>query len=134
MGHLYSANEERGVFKTSDGGKTWTRVFFVNDKLGVIDPVINPQNPNVLYAATYDMERKPWMSRNAGPDSAIHKTTDGGAKWVRLTGGLPTGRIGKIGLDIYPKNPDILYAVLINANPGPNPGPRADARVASAPD
>jgi photosystem II stability/assembly factor-like uncharacterized protein len=122
MGHLYSANQERGVFKTADGGKTWSRVFFVNDRLGVIDLVINPKNPNILYAATYDMERKPWMSRSAGPDSAIHKTVDGGATWTRLTGGLPTGRIGKIGLDIYPRNPEILYAVLINANPGPNPG------------
>jgi photosystem II stability/assembly factor-like uncharacterized protein len=122
MGHLYSPNQERGVFKTTDGGKTWKRVFFVNDRLGVIDLAMNPQNPNVLYAATYDMERKPWMSRNAGPDSAIHKTVDGGVTWTRLTGGLPTGRIGKIGLDIYPKNPEILYAVLINANPGPNPG------------
>jgi photosystem II stability/assembly factor-like uncharacterized protein len=122
MGHLYSPNQERGVFKTADGGRTWQRVFFVNDRLGVIDLVINPQAPNVLYAATYDMERKPWMSRSAGPDSAIHKTADGGATWTRLTGGLPSGRIGKIGLDIYPKNPEVVYAVLINANPGPNPG------------
>lgn len=122
MGHLYSANQERGVFKTTDGGRTWRRVFFVNDRLGVIDLVMNPRNPEVLYAATYDMERKPWMSRNAGPDSAIFKSIDGGATWTRLTQGLPTGRIGKIGLDIFPKNPEILYAVLINANPGPTPG------------
>jgi photosystem II stability/assembly factor-like uncharacterized protein len=122
MGHLYSANEERGVFKTTDGGKTWRRVFFVNDKLGVNDLVINPLNPDILYAATYDKERTPWMHRNAGPDSGIYKTADGGGTWTKLTGGLPTGRIGKIGLDIYPKNPEVLYAALVNANPGPTEG------------
>ncbi|HYN07303.1 MAG TPA: hypothetical protein VES67_07940 [Vicinamibacterales bacterium] len=122
MGHLYSANEERGVFKTTDAGKTWKRALFVNDKLGVVDLVINPRNPNILYAATYDMQRTPWMNRNAGPDSGIHKTIDGGTTWTKLAGGLPTGRIGKIGLDIYPGNPEILYAAVINANPGPTPG------------
>lgn len=122
MGHLYSANEERGVFKTTDGGRTWKRSLFVNDRLGVIDLVMNPLNPDVLYAATYDMRRTPWNSVNAGPESGIYKTVDGGASWTRLTAGLPSGRIGKIGLDIYPKNPDIVYAILINANPGPRPG------------
>ena len=91
MGHLYSPNEERGVFKSTDGGKTWKRSFFVNDKLGVIDLVMNPQKPDVLYAATYDMQRTPWMSRNAGPDSAIYKTVDGGGTWTKLTNGLPIG-------------------------------------------
>ena len=76
MGHLYSPNEERGVFKSTDGGKTWKRSFFVNDKLGVIYFVMNPQKPDVLYAATYGMQRTPWMSRSAGPDSAIYKTLD----------------------------------------------------------
>jgi len=122
MGHLYSANEERGVFKTIDGGKTWKRVFFASDKVGVIDLVINPKNPSVLYAATYDMERTPWLNRNAGPGSAIYKTGDAGANWTKLAGGLPTGRIGKIGLDIYLKNPEIVYAVINNDNPGPQPG------------
>ena len=91
MGHLYSANEERGVFKSVDGGKTWKRSFFVNDKLGVIDLVMNPQKPEVLYAATYDMQRAPSMNRNAGPDSGIYKTIDGGGTWTKLTTGLPTG-------------------------------------------
>jgi len=122
MGHLYSPNEERGVFKSTDGGKTWKRSFFVNDKLGVIDLVMNPQKPDVLYAATYDMQRTPWMSRSAGPDSAIYKTLDGGATWTKLTNGLPSGRIGKIGLDIYGKNPEILYVALVNANPGASRG------------
>jgi photosystem II stability/assembly factor-like uncharacterized protein len=122
MGHLYSANEERGVFKTTDGGRSWQRVMFVNIRLGVIDLVMNPQNPEILYAATYDMRRMPWQSINAGPESGIYKSVDGGGSWTRLSGGLPTGRIGKIGLDIFPRNPEILYAILINCNPGPKPG------------
>jgi photosystem II stability/assembly factor-like uncharacterized protein len=122
MGHLYSSNQERGVFKTSDGGKTWKRSLFVNDSVGVIDLVINPRDPNVLYAAPYDMQRTPWMNRNAGPESAIYKTTDAGGTWTRLAGGLPTGRIGKIGLDLYLNNPEILYAAIINANPGATSG------------
>jgi photosystem II stability/assembly factor-like uncharacterized protein len=122
MGHLYSPSEERGVFRTTDGGRTWKRVLFVNDRLGVIDLVMSPQNPEVLYAATYDMRRTPWNNVNAGPESGIYKTVDGGGSWTRLTTGLPAGRIGKIGLDIYPKNPEIVYAILVNANPGPKPG------------
>jgi photosystem II stability/assembly factor-like uncharacterized protein len=122
MGHLYSPNEERGVFKTTDGGRSWKRVMFVNNRLGVIDLVMDPQNPDVLYAATYDMRRTPWNNVNAGPESGIYKTVDGGGAWTRLAGGLPTGRIGKIGLDIYPKNPEILYALVNNCNPGPKPG------------
>jgi len=122
MGHLYSPNDERGVFKTTDGGRTWKKSLFVNNRLGVIDLVINPQNPNILYAATYDMRRTPWNNVNAGPESGVYKTVDGGETWTKLTGGLPTGRIGKIGLDIYPKNSEVLYAILVNCNPGPKPG------------
>lgn len=118
MGHLYSANQERGVFKTTDGGKSWKRVFFLNDQVGVIDLVMNPKNPEILYAATYDMRRTASMFRNAGPESGIFKTENGGGSWTKLTGGLPTGRIGKIGLDIYPQNPEILYAAINNDNPG----------------
>jgi photosystem II stability/assembly factor-like uncharacterized protein len=116
MGHLYSTNPERGVFKTTNGGATWDRVLFVNDKIGVIDLVMDPRNASVLYAATYDKQRLPWQMINGGPESGIYKTTDGGQSWNRLAGGLPAGRIGRIGLDIYLKNPDILYAVIENDN------------------
>ncbi|MHB8094099.1 MAG: WD40/YVTN/BNR-like repeat-containing protein [Candidatus Aminicenantales bacterium] len=122
MGHLYSANEERGVFKTTDGGRTWKRALFVNGRIGVIDLVMNPRNPDILYAATYDMRRTPWNNVNAGPESGVYKTEDGGGTWTKLTGGLPTGRIGKIGLDIYLKDPEIVYALVNNCNPGPKPG------------
>jgi len=122
MGHLYSPNEERGVFKTTDGGKSWKKVLFVNDKIGVIDLVMNPQNTETLYAAAYDMRRTPWSNVNAGPESGIYKTVNGGGTWTKLAGGLPTGRIGKIGLDIYPKNPEVLYAIVVNCNPGAKEG------------
>ena len=95
---------------------------FVSNRLGVIDLVINPQNLNILYAATYDMRRTPWNFVNAGPESDIHKTVDGGGSWRRLSGGFPEGRVGKIGLDIYPKNPEILYALVNNCNPGTKAG------------
>jgi photosystem II stability/assembly factor-like uncharacterized protein len=119
MGHLYSENPERGVFKTTDGGKTWSKVFYISEKVGVVDLVMNPKDPDVLYAASYDKRRLPWVYENGGPASGIYKTADGGKTWARLGGGLPGGRIGRIGLDIYPQNPEILYAVVENANTRP---------------
>ena len=117
IGHLFSKNTERGVFMTTDGGKTWTKVLYVNDGVGAIDLVINRQSPSTLYAAMYDKDRKPWQIVESGPDSAVYKTVDGGKNWERLGGGLPTGKIGRIGIDIYQKNPQILYALLENQNP-----------------
>ncbi len=119
MGSLYSENEERGVYKTTDGGRNWKKVFYLDEKVGVIDLVLNPQDPDILYAATYDKQRLPWRYINGGPESGIYKTMDAGTTWTRLRGGLPTVRIGRIGLDIYPKNPEILYAVVENANSRP---------------
>jgi photosystem II stability/assembly factor-like uncharacterized protein len=117
MGHLYSENPERGVFKTTNGGTTWERVLYVNEKIGVVDLVMNPKNPDVLYAAAYDKQRLPWQMVNGGPESGIYRTTDGGKAWSRLRNGLPEGRIGRIGLDIFHGNPEILYAVVENQNP-----------------
>jgi len=116
IGHLFSRNPERGVFKTADGGKTWKKVLYVNDGVGAIDLVINRKSPATLYAAMYDKDRRPWQIVESGPESAIYKSEDGGEKWTKLAGGLPTGRIGRIGLDIYQKNPLILYALLENQN------------------
>ena len=116
MGHLYSDNAERGVFKTTDGGRTWGKSLFVSERVGVIDLVMDPRDANVLYAAAYDKQRLPWQIVNGGPGSGIYKTTDGGASWTKLGNGLPEGRIGRIGLDIFLGNPDILYAVIENEN------------------
>ena len=122
MGHLWTNNEERGLFKTIDGGKTWSKVLYVNDRVGVIDLVMNRRNPDVLYAAAYEKDRKPWHLEEGGPGSAIYKTTDGGKTWTKLEAGLPSGKIGRIGLDIYQKDPNILYAIVENVNPRPDGG------------
>ena len=119
MGHLFTPNAERGVFKTADGGRTWQKVLFVNDKIGAVDLVLVLSSPDTLYAAMYDKVRLPWHYEIGGPESAVYKTTDGGKTWTRLGGGLPTGRVGRIGLDVFQKNPNILYAVVENGNKRP---------------
>lgn len=119
MGHLFSDNAERGVFRTVNGGKTWERVLFVSDKIGAVDLAMVLSDPNTLYAAMYDKVRLPWHYEVGGPESSIHKTVDGGKTWTRLGGGLPTGRVGRIGLDIFQKSPGTLYAVVENVNPRP---------------
>lgn len=119
MGHLFTPNEERGVFRTTDGGRTWQKVLYVNDRTGAVDLVINRRDPTTLYAATYECLRYPWRLHDGGHGSGIYKTTDGGTTWHRLDGGLPKGTIGRIGLDIFQKNPEILYAIVDNRNPRP---------------
>src|SRR5437773_2700512 len=121
MGHLFSPNEERGVFKSTDGGATWKKVLFINDRTGVIDLVIDRTKPNSSYAATYECMRRPWRLEAGGPGSGIYKTTDGGAHWKKLAGGLPDGVVGRIGLDLYQKDPKILYAVIDNRNKSSEP-------------
>jgi photosystem II stability/assembly factor-like uncharacterized protein len=130
MGHLFTTNAERGLFKTVDGGKTWQKVLFVNDSTGVIDLVMNTGAPAELYAVTYELHRTPWDLDIGGPGSGIWKTTDGGAHWVRLGGGLPTGRIGRIGIDLFQANPRILYAIVENANTRPATAQEAERDAA----
>jgi photosystem II stability/assembly factor-like uncharacterized protein len=119
MGPLHTRSAARGVFRTRDGGATWEKVLFVDDQVGVIDLVSDPTNPDVLYAATYDKERTAWRLDQGGAGSGIWKTVDGGATWTRLEGGLPTGDIGRIGIDVFRGDPDIVYAVVENLNPRP---------------
>jgi photosystem II stability/assembly factor-like uncharacterized protein len=116
LGHLFSKNAERGVFRTLDGGKTWKKVLYVNDGVGAVDLVINRKTPAQLFAAMYDKDRKPWQIVESGPESGVYRTDDAGDNWTRLGGGLPTGKIGRIGIDIYQQNPLILYALLENQN------------------
>jgi photosystem II stability/assembly factor-like uncharacterized protein len=119
LGHLYSMNPERGLYLTTNGGKTWDKILgpVVRDRhIGVVDVVMDPTNPDILYAATYDKERLPWTFNLGGPGSGIHKTTDGGKTWEKLGGGLPGGMLGRIGIDVYLRNPKILYACIENAN------------------
>jgi photosystem II stability/assembly factor-like uncharacterized protein len=127
IGHLFSFNEERGLFKTEDGGKTWKKVIYVNEKTGVIDVALHPSKPDILYAAAYQFQRLPWLFDKGGPGSAVYKTTDAGETWAKLGGGLPSGKIGRIGLDIYWSDPNIIYAVVENANKRP-PTPEESAQ------
>ncbi len=119
MGHLYSENEERGVFKTTDGGRSWRLVLYLKPRVGAIDLVIDPANPAVLLAAMYEKERRPWTLVESGPGSGVHRSTDGGETWTRVSGGLPSGQIGRIGLSIHRADPRIVFAIVENANPRP---------------
>ena len=110
LGSLWGPGKERGVFKSTDGGLTWTNVLFVNEDTGATELVQDPLNNKVLYAATYQRRRATWGFNGGGPGSAIHKSSDAGRTWTKLTNGIPTGPLGRIGLDVYRANPNILYA------------------------
>ena len=110
-GHLFRANPERGVFKTTDGGRTWNHVLTVDDDTGATDLVINPANPNTLFAATYQRRRTACCFVGGGPGSGIWHSDDGGDSWTRLEGnGLPRGTMGRVALAMTPADPDIVYA------------------------
>lgn len=119
MGHLFSNNQERGLYKTVDGGKTWNALLQISERTGIIDLAIDPRNPNVLYAVAYEMDRSPWHFEAGGNESGIYKTKDGGINWELLENGLPNGNIGRIGIDIALSNPNQLYAVVENLNQRP---------------
>jgi photosystem II stability/assembly factor-like uncharacterized protein len=118
-GPLYSEGGERGVFKTTDGGNSWKKVLEVKDHgkiIGFVDLAIDPTNPDILYAASYDKVRRPWTFNAGGPGSGIYKTIDGGKNWTKLETGLPSGMLGRIGLAIAPSDSDVLYANIENNN------------------
>ena len=121
LGHLYSANDERGVYKTIDGGKTWTKTLFVNENAGIVDMMINPKNPKELYAAAWERTRRAWDFIGNGEGSGIYKSTDGGDNWVLITtekSNFPTGEsVGRIGLAMFNDgNSEKIYAILDNQN------------------
>jgi photosystem II stability/assembly factor-like uncharacterized protein len=115
LGHLWGPNPDRGVYKTSDGGKTWNQVLKISNDTGVSDIAMDPLSPDTLYAAAYQRRRTQFGYNGGGTESAIYKTTDGGANWKKLVKGLPYengGETGRIGLDIYRKDPNIVYALV----------------------
>ncbi|HTS26547.1 MAG TPA: hypothetical protein VMH81_11780 [Bryobacteraceae bacterium] len=116
VGHLWGSNPERGVFKTTDGGKSWTKVLYRDEHTGAIDLAMDPKDPSVLFAAMYQRQRKGWGFNGGGPGSGIFRTTDGGAHWTELKNGLPAGDKGRIGLTIFPADNRILYAI-VEADP-----------------
>jgi hypothetical protein len=118
IGHLYTDNEERGVFKTEDGGKSWQKVLYISPRTGVISLVMDPRNPEVLYAASWDRIRKAWNMTESGRESAIYKTEDGGKTWRRIANGFPQNEyVGRIGLAVSHSNPKVVYAYLDSQEP-----------------
>ncbi len=115
LGHAFGPNEERGIFRTQDGGKNWQKVLYKNPNVGAIDLTIDPAHPQTLYASTFEFRRFPWGVRSAGPGAGIYKTTDGGTTWTDITRntGLPTGtNRGRIGLALSPAKPDRVWAII----------------------
>lgn len=119
LGHIFGSNEERGVFRSTDGGLSWSKVLFVSDKAGAVDLAMDVSNPRILYAAFWEAVRKPWTMISGGDGSGIYKSTDGGNTWVQLTEGLPEeGPTGRIGLAVSPANPKRVWALIEHEDGG----------------
>jgi photosystem II stability/assembly factor-like uncharacterized protein len=113
-GHLWGPNKERGLYKTTDGGTTWVASLFIDDQTGATDVVMDPSNNKVLYAAMYQRQRAAWGFNGGGPGSGLYKTTDAGATWTKLSEGIPNGPLGRIGIDVYRKDPNTVVALIQN--------------------
>jgi photosystem II stability/assembly factor-like uncharacterized protein len=125
LGHLWGPNKERGVYKTSDGGKSWMAILQIDEDTGACDVIVDPANPDTLYAAMYMRRRTAWSFRSGGPNGGIYRSSDGGANWTKLTQGLPK-QTGRIGMDIYQKDPRIIYAIVESDEGGWGVEPFAD--------
>lgn len=112
LGALWGDSEERGVFKTSDGGATWSKILYVDKKTGCADLAMDPSNPNILYASMWEFRRTGWSFDSGGEQSALYKSVDGGATWNKIHNGFPKGKLGRLGIAIAPSNPDVLYTVI----------------------
>jgi len=117
QGHLWGPNEERGVYRTIDGGKTWKKVLYVNPETGACDLAIDPSNAKILYAGMWEHRRWPYFFRSGGPGSGVYRTTDGGESWTAMSDGLPMGPYGRIGVGASRSNPGVVYA-LVEAKDG----------------
>src|SRR5262249_19763139 len=119
LGDLWGPNPDRGVFKSTDGGATWNKVFFVDDDTGVSDVAVDPESPNILYATPYQRRRTVFGYNGGGPKSGIYRSLDGGAHWTRLSRGLPTnGDIGRCAVDIYRRNSNFVYVLIEHLTQG----------------
>jgi len=119
LGHAYGPNPDRGVFRTIDGGKTWQKVLFKDDKTGAIDLSFDPHNPNVLFAALWQAQRTPWSLDSGGPGSGLYKSVDGGTTWKHLEGkGIPSGILGRIGVSVSGADPERVYALIESKESG----------------
>lgn len=119
LGHLWGFNETRGVYKTTDGGKTWDRVLYIDPQTGCCDILVDPKNPNIVFAALYQRHRTSWSFRSGGPQGGIYRSTDAGKTWTKLSQGLPS-QTGRIGLDLFAGDSKILMAVVESTEKGAN--------------
>ncbi len=111
-GPVWNSGGERGIYKTTDGGKTWKQVLFVSEHTGFNEVMVDPRNPNIVYAAAHQRQRKVFTYIGGGPETALYKSTDAGATWNKMMSGLPSGDLGRIGFNYSPVNPDMLYCVV----------------------
>lgn len=119
LGHAYGPNEERGIFRSTDGGATWQKVLYKDNKTGAIDVVSDPNNSSTLFASLWEVYRTPWSLNSGGPGSGLYKSTDGGTKWTRLEGhGLPAGNMGRIGVSVSGADSNRVYAMIENKESG----------------
>jgi photosystem II stability/assembly factor-like uncharacterized protein len=119
LGHAYGSNEERGIFRTTDGGATWQKVLYKDDKTGAIDVVFDPNNSNTLFASLWEVYRTPWSLSSGGPGSGLYKSIDGGSTWMRFEGhGLPSGILGRIGVSVSGANSNRIYAMIESKDGG----------------
>lgn len=116
LGDLWGYNEDRGLYKTTDGGKTWNKIWYLDEKTGVSELIMNPKNPNELLMGAYEKKRFAYDWISGGPGSGMYKTKDGGKTWKKITKGLPTGTIGRIGMDYFHKDPKHVVAVMDTRN------------------
>src|SRR5688572_1489585 len=123
LGQIWGPNRERGLYKTTDGGQTWTNVKFISDRAGFVDVAMDPSNPDVLFAASWERVRGPYFLRSGGPGSALWKTTDAGRTWTEVRGGgLPESTKGRIGIAIAASDPKVIY-LMVEADTTANPRP-----------
>ncbi len=111
-GHLWGPNEERGVYRSLDGGERWQKVLYIDEDTGIIDLAMHPADPDILYAAAYPRRRRAFGFVGGGPTGGLYRSTDGGSTWARVTEGLPQGAIGRIGLEVWPRDPNVVVAIV----------------------
>lgn len=126
LGALWGDNEERGIYKTTDGGKTWEKIFYIDSKTGCSDLVVDPNNTNIMFASFWEFRRTAWSFSSGGEKSALYKTTDGGKTWNKIHKGFPSGKLGRIAVAVAPSNSNIVYSVLETEKPEKNGLYRSD--------
>src|SRR5215471_12577855 len=118
QGHVWGSNAERGIYRSKDGGKTWEKVLYVTDKTGASDLAMDPENPRILYAGFWQVYRKPWTLESGGAEGGIWKSSNGGDTWKKLSGGLPEGVVGNIGVAVSPTKHDRVWAIVESREKG----------------